>query len=493
MAKAKKEVVVAVDGEGIPSEKIVCKHDRSFDEGRLSTLANTIKEHGLLNPIALVQDGDKYKVIAGRRRFKALVTLLGIDVLLPNVHYKIWPAGTDAEAVSLVENFEREDLTLSDEVRLITQLRKRLSLEEMAKTLGRTKAWVALRCNLDNLTVDWKALMNANSNPSLTAGHYEVIARMPESRQDALYEDTGDEYNFDRLKEFKQEIEDDGMYLIDEAKFDLTECGLCKKRSHEQRDLFTDLLDTNQDYCLDPDCYEKKFDEFVSTTINHIQKQQKEKNADLHIISTRWSQHDGILCRYDYEVLPDDIVKNGFMVDGDEAGTWKTIKVTTPLKTAGDDAQEEKKSGGKTIESRELELLHKRERLAIQNLIADIKDTKKYPRPENSVILSLIGCCGVYPLEHGLNDLHSYDNLLYMDQNEIFQGYWENLVQFICGRLITDQGMTLDGVHVERAKIMCKILGLQWTSGYMKNATSEIKEPKILTELKAAAGKSGNN
>src|SRR3982750_4842184 len=77
-----------------------------FDESEITALAHSVKEHGILQPILVVQDGDRYKVIAGERRLRA-AKQAGLDRIPARV------LSTDDKAtheIALRENLDRVDL-----------------------------------------------------------------------------------------------------------------------------------------------------------------------------------------------------------------------------------------------------------------------------------------------------------------------------------------------------------------------------------------------
>jgi ParB family chromosome partitioning protein len=93
----------------IPTEKVDASELQvrvHFDEQEIATLAHSIKEHGILQPILVVQDGDRYKVIAGERRLRA-AKLAGLDRIPARV------LSTNDKAtheIALRENLDRVDL-----------------------------------------------------------------------------------------------------------------------------------------------------------------------------------------------------------------------------------------------------------------------------------------------------------------------------------------------------------------------------------------------
>ena len=86
-----------------PSELQVRVH---FDDSEVEALSHSVKEHGVLQPILVVQDGDRYKVIAGERRLRAS-KLAGLDRIPARV------LSTNDKAtheIALRENLDRVDL-----------------------------------------------------------------------------------------------------------------------------------------------------------------------------------------------------------------------------------------------------------------------------------------------------------------------------------------------------------------------------------------------
>lgn len=93
----------------IPTEKVDASELQvrvHFDESEIAALAHSLKEHGVLQPILVVQDGDRYKVIAGERRLRA-AKQAGLDRIPARV------LSTDDKAtheIALRENLDRVDL-----------------------------------------------------------------------------------------------------------------------------------------------------------------------------------------------------------------------------------------------------------------------------------------------------------------------------------------------------------------------------------------------
>src|SRR3954449_3873139 len=110
-----------------------------FDDSEIAALAHSVKQHGVLQPILVVQDGDRYKVIAGERRLRA-AKLAGLDRIPARV------LSTDDKAtheIALRENLDRVDLHPLEEgegyVSLL-EAQAYTSHEGIAKAFGKPKS-----------------------------------------------------------------------------------------------------------------------------------------------------------------------------------------------------------------------------------------------------------------------------------------------------------------------------------------------------------------
>lgn len=121
----------------------------SFDEQGIRELADSIKEHGIIQPLVLRKLGEKYEIIAGERRYKA-ATLAGLSTV-PAV-ISTADDNTSAE-VALVENVQRRDLTPIEEARSYKNLLDKgyLTQEQLAKRMGLSQSAVANKLRLLNL------------------------------------------------------------------------------------------------------------------------------------------------------------------------------------------------------------------------------------------------------------------------------------------------------------------------------------------------------
>lgn len=122
----------------------------SFDEKALNELAESIKQHGIIQPLIVRQLADRYEIIAGERRYKAatLAGLSTVPVIVTNL------SDSKSAEVALVENIQRKNLSSIEEA--ISYKRKidkdNLTQEQLAKLLGLSQSTVANRLRLLNLS-----------------------------------------------------------------------------------------------------------------------------------------------------------------------------------------------------------------------------------------------------------------------------------------------------------------------------------------------------
>lgn len=138
---------------------------KSFDDESIDDLAQSIEKYGLLNPIVVRKNNDTYEIVAGERRFRAVkkLGLNTIDAILKDYDQK------DVEVLSLVENIQREDLKVLEEANAYKKLSSQYNLtqEEIAKTMGKSRSYIANTMRLLNLfDVEKRALDKGQISPS---------------------------------------------------------------------------------------------------------------------------------------------------------------------------------------------------------------------------------------------------------------------------------------------------------------------------------------
>lgn len=114
---------------------------KAFKEEDLKALAQSIEDHGILQPILVRKVKDHYQIIAGERRFRAakLAGLKEVPVLVKDLSEE------DAATVSLIENIQREDLNPIEEALAFQEMMKtyQLTQEDLAKALSKSRSSIA--------------------------------------------------------------------------------------------------------------------------------------------------------------------------------------------------------------------------------------------------------------------------------------------------------------------------------------------------------------
>lgn len=123
---------------------------KNFDAEKIAELANSIKEHGVIQPIILKQeDNNIYTIIAGERRWRAarLLSLKKIPAIIMNLDDK------KLLEVSLIENIQREDLNPIEEALAYKKLLVEFNLtqEELSKKISKSRTAITNTIRLLNL------------------------------------------------------------------------------------------------------------------------------------------------------------------------------------------------------------------------------------------------------------------------------------------------------------------------------------------------------
>lgn len=129
-----------------------------FDDAEITALAHSIKEHGVLQPILVVQDGDRYKVIAGERRLRAS-KLAGLERIPARVMHSTDKA---IHEIALRENLDRVDLHPIEEgegyVSLL-EAQAYTSHDSIAKGFGKPKSRITECIQFTRLPAETKLML----------------------------------------------------------------------------------------------------------------------------------------------------------------------------------------------------------------------------------------------------------------------------------------------------------------------------------------------
>lgn len=155
-----------------------------FNAEKLQELTDSIKEHGVIQPLVVTMNNNQYEIIAGERRFQAskLAGLKTVPVIVRDA--------TEQQKLELaiIENVQRHDLNAIEEAKSYLKLTSEfdLSQEDVAKKMGKSRSVVANKLRLLHLPIE---IQRALIEQKITEGHAKAILAIenPE-KQRALFE-----------------------------------------------------------------------------------------------------------------------------------------------------------------------------------------------------------------------------------------------------------------------------------------------------------------
>ena len=166
-----------------------------FKKEALQELADSIKEHGVFQPIIIKKSIKGYEIIAGERRVKAS-QMAGLEEIPAIVR-----DFTDEEMmeIALLENLQRENLNPIEESRAYKKLIETLNItqEELAKKLGKSRSYITNMIGLQTLPDSIQDLISDNK---MSMGHARVLSKLENENQQ---------------KELAEKIINDGMSVRD--------------------------------------------------------------------------------------------------------------------------------------------------------------------------------------------------------------------------------------------------------------------------------------
>ena len=154
---------------------------RTFTDENLAELAESIRQHGVIQPVIIRQRGERFELVVGERRLRAsrLAGLKEIPAFVRDM--------SDAELmeVAIIENLQREDLNAIEEAFAIKQLQESLGYtqDRLAQRLGKSRPYVANTMRLLSLP---KSVIEYVSRGTLTAGHGRAVLAVPEGMRETF-------------------------------------------------------------------------------------------------------------------------------------------------------------------------------------------------------------------------------------------------------------------------------------------------------------------
>ena len=149
-----------------------------FNQEALAELSQSIEKHGVIMPIIVNQDGDKYMIIAGERRWRAsrLAGLKRVPVIVKRY------TDRQIKEISLIENLQREDLNPIEAASAMRSLMDDYGLtqEELADRIGKSRSAVANTLRLLQLAPEVTKMV---AEGTLSSGHARTLITLPVKEQ----------------------------------------------------------------------------------------------------------------------------------------------------------------------------------------------------------------------------------------------------------------------------------------------------------------------
>ena len=247
---------------------------RTFDEAKLCELAESIKQHGLIQPITVRPNNTGFEIVAGARRFRAsqIAEVFSIPARIVDIG--------DAQALEwqLVENSQRVDVHPYEEAQGFQRLLDipGYDVAALVEKSGKSASHIYARLSFLQLI---STVAEAFTQERITASHANLIARLPQEAQATAYEQCWRKDWQDKephllpAKHLSAWIQTNLYLSLTDAPFDREDptlnpsagaCPTCPRRSGFNTSLFNDV---QGDQCLDSSCYHSKVEAFLDREI----------------------------------------------------------------------------------------------------------------------------------------------------------------------------------------------------------------------------------
>nr|WP_299074094.1 ParB/RepB/Spo0J family partition protein [uncultured Allomuricauda sp.] len=252
---------------------------KTFNEALLKQLSESIKKHGVLQPITVRKSGKEYIIVMGERRFRA--SKLASKKTIPCIvrTYK----NNDVLEVQIIENLQRQDVEPTEEAEAIAFLSEKYVPSEIAKRLGRSDNFIRQRLKLAGLIEGFKHFVrNGDMTISLGIG----VALFEPEEQQMMLETMGENFNAHQVNRMIK----DKTFDLEKASFDVTDkklmpkagsCVECPFNAANQGNLFGE----GKMVCTKSACFEAKK---TKSFLNLIEKSKKENILLIPEIQKYW-------------------------------------------------------------------------------------------------------------------------------------------------------------------------------------------------------------
>ncbi len=252
---------------------------KTFDAQSLNHLAQSIAEHGVLQPITVRKSDEGYIIVMGERRFRAS-KLAGLTTIPAMVRDYV---DNEVLEVQIVENLQRKDVEPTEEAEAIQFLLDRYEPGEIAKRLGRSENYIRQRIKLAGLIEGFKAFVR---NGEMTISLGLAVALFEPDEQQMMLDSLDGDFQGHRIKR----MIDSRTYDLTQACFDVTDkslvtkvgaCTMCPFNAANQGNLFGE----GKMVCSRTSCFENKK---TKTFMQHLKRVKKEGLKLVPNISKYW-------------------------------------------------------------------------------------------------------------------------------------------------------------------------------------------------------------
>ena len=246
-------------------------HRKTFKDASLQELAESIREVGVLQAIAVrPRTAGGYEIIYGERRYRASL-LAGAKTIKATIYNNI--TDDEAEDMSLSENLQREQVRPTEEAKAFKRLleKGRYDMYSLVSRFGRSEKYIYTRLKLNEL---YKPIGELLDNETITISVAEEISTYEPNIQKDVYEKHLKENSRDNwagytLKLFKKYFEEYYTTDLEQYKFDKTECKACVHNAANYN-LFAEHNGCG--HCTNRKCLETKNAAFVAKETEKLLK-----------------------------------------------------------------------------------------------------------------------------------------------------------------------------------------------------------------------------
>ena len=328
---------------------------KEFEVPALQELADSIKKHGVLQPIMVQPDADGYQLVFGERRMRA-AQMAGLTTIPAIISQPL--TEDQALEIQVLENLHRKNINPIGESDAFKRLinKKIATAKQLADKLGVSVKYVYDRLALQSCILEVREAIRAGK---LTLGAGKKFAQLSLDDQRELFEDLDEDLDIDHA------IRQRFTLKLDNAPFDKEDvslnpgagaCSKCQKRSGCNKLLFDDIVE--ESICFDKSCYEAKANDHIDLLVKSMEKEGKKVVR----LTKEWESNDeNVLGRDEWHSLEIDEDDNrqahsyGIIVQAynkDQIGRVVKLAEKKELHEDDDDDQDDSPSGISTLVSK---------------------------------------------------------------------------------------------------------------------------------------------